>query len=137
MQDKENSILQIIDDKIRIKYVIYIYLYRKKNFEQLISSKKTNENDYTLTYGIISKKKQITDNLLKDVIGVNKNDNEEGLYMCALNRSNNNILYYESEKAFSYKNKTKEIYYFLFMYLYCEILIINFTYSVILNKNII
>ena len=57
--------------------------------------------------------------------------------MCALNRSNNNILYYESEKAFSYKNKTKEIYYFLFMYLYCEILIINFTYSVILNKNII
>lgn len=137
MQNKENSILQIIDDKIRIKYVIYIYLYRKKNFEQLISSKKTNENDYTLTYGIISKKKQITDNLLKDVIGVNKNDNEEGLYMCALNRSNNNILYYESEKAFSYKNKTKEIYYFLFMYLYCEILIINFTYSVILNKNII
>ena len=137
MQDKENSILQIIDDKIRIKYVIYIYLYRKKNFEQLISSKKTNENDYTLTYGIISKKKQITDNLLKVVIGVNKNDNEEGLYMCAFKRSNNNILYYESEKAFSYKNKTKEIYYFLFMYLYCEILIINFTYSVILNKNII
>lgn len=136
MQNKENSILQIIDDKIRIKYVLYIYLYRKKNFEQLISSKKTNESDYTLTYGIISKKKQITDNLLKDVIGVNKNDNEEGLYMCSLNLSNNNILYYEGEKAFSYKNKAKEIYYFLFMYLYCEILIINFTYSVILNIKI-
>lgn len=89
--------------------------------------KDINCNNKSVTYGVIGLRKELTEKVVEDVFEMKeyKRCKEKGLWY----NTKGVLIKKESSKP-NYKELMKEIYYYVFMYMFCEILIFSISYYV-------
>ena len=84
-------------------------------------------NNKSVTYGVIGLRKELTKKIVEDVFDIKdfKRCKETGLWY-----NTKGVLIKKESSKLNYKELMKEIYYYMFMYMLCEIVIFSISYYV-------
>ena len=84
-------------------------------------------NNKSVTYGVIGLRKELTKEIVEDVFDIKdfKRCKEKGLWY-----NTKGVLIKKESSKLNYKELMKEIYYYMFMYMLCEIVIFSISYYV-------
>ena len=84
-------------------------------------------NNKSVTYGVIGLRKELTKKIVEDVFDIKdfKRCKEKGLWY-----NTKGVLIKKESSKLNYKELMKEIYYYMFMYMLCEIVIFSISYYV-------
>lgn len=111
MNEFKEDFIKVIDEKLSL------------NITE-IAIKKQNTN---VTYGVIGLRKELTNRIVQDMFDISdyKRCKEKGLWY-----KTKGIMMKKESNRLNYKELMKDMYYFVFMYMFCDVLIFNIAYYV-------